>query len=140
MIILICVFKRINNMENKEQNTMSLEEAAVDYIAQYPARAREYGLVYNAIKFGASWQSSQPINSGWVLCDDDMPELNEAVWISNGCGWTALGCLVECEGGYCWAVTNGIIYEEDGKIVSECELDDDYDVVYWHRLPTPPKQ
>jgi hypothetical protein len=52
----------INNMENKEQNTgMSLEQAAVDYIAEKPERAREYGLVYNAIKFGASWQSSQPI-------------------------------------------------------------------------------
>lgn len=78
--------------------------------------------------------------SEWILCDDDMPEVDETVWITNGCGWTALGCLVECEGGYCWAVTNGIIYEEDGKIVSECELDDDYDVVYWHRLPQPPKQ
>jgi hypothetical protein len=76
----------------------------------------------------------------WVLCDDDMPEIDETVWITNGCGWTALGCLVECEGGYCWAVTNGIIYEDDDKIVSECELDDDYDVVYWHRLPSPPKQ
>lgn len=76
----------------------------------------------------------------WILCDDDMPEVDETVWITNGCGWTALGCLVECEGGYCWAVTNGIIYEEDGKIISECELDDDYDVVYWHKLPKPPKQ
>jgi len=76
----------------------------------------------------------------WILCDDDMPEVDETVWITNGCGWTALGCLVQCEDGYCWAVTNGIIYEEDGKIVSECELDDDYDVVYWHRLPQPPKQ
>ncbi len=76
----------------------------------------------------------------WILCDDDMPEVDETVWITNGCGWTALGCLVQCEGGYCWAVTNGIIYEEDDKIVSECELDDDYDVVYWHRLPKPPKQ
>ena len=78
--------------------------------------------------------------SEWILCDEDMPEVDETVWITNGCGWTALGCLVECEGGYCWAVTNGIIYEEDGKIVSECELDDDYDVVYWQKLPNPPKK
>lgn len=76
----------------------------------------------------------------WILCDDDMPEIDETVWITNGCGWTALGCLVECEGGYCWAVTNGIIYEEDGKIVSECELDDDYDVVFWQSLPNPPQK
>jgi len=76
----------------------------------------------------------------WILCDDDMPEVDETVWITNGCGWTALGCLVECEGGYCWAVTNGIIYEEDGKIVSECELDDDYDVVFWQQLPNPPQK
>ena len=82
-------------------------------------------------------QSSQPINSGWVLCDDDMPEPLETVWISNGKGWTTLGCIVDFEEGYCWAeLVNGLVYQEGDKIVAECEADD-MDVVFWHRLPQP---
>jgi hypothetical protein len=85
-------------------------------------------------------QSSQPINSGWVLCDEDMPEPLETVWISNGKGWTTLGCIVDFEEGYCWAeLVNGLVYQEGDKIVAECEADD-MDVVFWHRLPQPPKQ
>jgi hypothetical protein len=41
-------------MENIVSTT--LEEAATDYIAAKSSRAREYGLVYDAIKFGAEWQ------------------------------------------------------------------------------------
>jgi hypothetical protein len=117
-------------MENKE-----LKEAAYNYSEGYGTNNDEESFIA-----GALWQSSQPINSGWVLCDDDMPELDETVWITNGCGWTALGCLVECEGGYCWAeLVNGLVYQEGDKIVAECEADD-MDVVFWHRLPSCPKQ
>ena len=35
------------------------------------------------------------------------------------------------------AETNGVIYQEKNKIVSECESDD-LDVKFWHRLPEPP--
>jgi hypothetical protein len=31
----------------------------------------------------------------------------------------------------------GKIYEENGKIVSECDSDD-LDVLFWHRIPKPP--
>ena len=36
----------------------TIEEAAVNYIAA-KSRAREHGLVYNAIKFGANWQAER---------------------------------------------------------------------------------
>jgi hypothetical protein len=35
----------------------TIEEAAVDYISEKSERAREYGMVFNAIRFGAKWQA-----------------------------------------------------------------------------------
>ena len=92
--------------------------------------------------------SSQPFTkpnvSGWVSVKDALPECLETVWVSNGKGWTTLGCRTDLyddgEGGWAWcwsAIANGIIYEEDGNIVAECE-EDDLDVQYWHGLPKPP--
>lgn len=81
----------------------------------------------------------------WISVNDRLPETLETVWISNGKGWTTLGCRSDYHYGdedklvWCWAKTNGIIYEEDGKIISECE-EDDLDVTHWMPLPQPPKQ
>ena len=70
-------------------------------------------------------------NNGWVNVKDSLPDILETVWISNGKGWTTLGCRTE----YGWAaVAAGIIYEDDGKIVAECEADD-FDVRVWYKLP-----
>lgn len=82
---------------------------------------------------------------GWVSVEDGLPEPLETVWLSNGKGFTSLGCRTELVDvgddtyNWCWAQSNGIIYEEKGKIVSECE-DDDLDVKFWQPLPAPPKQ
>jgi hypothetical protein len=90
---------------------------------------------------------TKPNVSGWVSVNDELPETLEVVWISNGKGWTTLGCRSDYfndigEDGkeqlfWCWCASNGIIWEEEGKITSECE-GDDYDVQFWHRLPVPP--
>ena len=37
----------------------TIEEAAVDYISEKSERAREYGMVFNAIRFGAKWQQER---------------------------------------------------------------------------------
>lgn len=81
--------------------------------------------------------SCQTAVISWVAVENGLPNELETVWISNGKGWTTLGCIVYAEDGWHWAETNGVIYQEDGKIVSECESDD-LDVVFWHRLPEPP--
>jgi hypothetical protein len=73
----------------------------------------------------------------WVAVENGLPDELETVWISNDKGWATLGCLVYAEGGWHWAETNGVIYQEDGKIVSECKSDD-LNVKFWHRLPEPP--
>ena len=75
----------------------------------------------------------------WINVKDKLPENLETVFISNGNGWTSIGCLVQTNEGYHWAETNGIIYEENGKIVSECESDD-LDVVLWFPFPDAPNK
>lgn len=75
--------------------------------------------------------------SGWVAVTDALPKPLQTVWLTNGKGWCCSGCLVESDGGWHWAESNGVIYIENGEIVSECESED-LDVNYWHELPKPP--
>jgi hypothetical protein len=73
----------------------------------------------------------------WVSVTDGLPKPLQTVWLTNGKGWVCLGCLVESDGGWHWAESNGIIYVENGEIVSECESED-LDVNFWHELPKLP--
>ena len=78
------------------------------------------------------------LGEGWLDANFNLPDELETVFISNGKGWTSIGCRVyvrDC--GWCWAESNGVIYQEKGVIVAECEIDD-LDVKYWHKLPKPP--
>lgn len=84
-------------------------------------------------------QALQQQENKWISVEDSLPDELETVWITNGKGWTTLGCRVCFDNGWHWAGTNGVIYEERGKIVSECESDD-LDVKFWHSLPTPPNK
>ena len=70
----------------------------------------------------------------WTSVDDYLPPHLETVFISNGKGWTTLGCIVIGPDGYHWAETNGVIYQDGDSIVSECESDD-LDVRFWCFLP-----
>ena len=79
---------------------------------------------------------SDKINK-WIAVSESLPKAFETVWLSNGIDWVCLGCLVEVDNGWHWAESNGIIYAENGCIVSECDSDD-LDVVYWHELPKLP--
>jgi hypothetical protein len=75
--------------------------------------------------------------SGWVAVTDALPKALQTVWLTNGKGWCCLGCLIEDAEGWHWAESNGVIYIENGEIVSECESED-LDVKFWHELPKPP--
>lgn len=66
------------------------------------------------------------------------PPEKETVWAMNiNTNFVALACRVYVDEGWFWAVSNGTMCIEAGKIVSECELDDDYDFTHWIALPLP---
>jgi len=81
--------------------------------------------------------------SNWSSLNDGLPEdleENETVWACNKeTGFVALACLVYCEDGWLWAISNGVIYSENGKIISECDIDDAYDFTHYQRLLKLPK-
>lgn len=79
------------------------------------------------------------MKTNWINVNDRLPDELETVFISDGKGWTTIGCRAWCGDEWLWAETNGIFYEKDGKIVSECESDDDFDVKFWYPMPKPPK-
>lgn len=79
-------------------------------------------------------QLQQTVVMRWFNISEKLPNELETVWLTNGKGWTCLGCLVVTDEGFHWAESNGVIYQENDKIVSECESED-LDVVYWHPLP-----
>lgn len=77
----------------------------------------------------------------WIPVTEKLPEPLETVWMSNGKGWTSLGCrtpstYLDGQWVWCWAETNGTIYEENGEIITEAD-EDDLDVQYWHKVPKP---
>jgi hypothetical protein len=78
-------------------------------------------------------------NNRWISVREKLPEPLQTVWLTDGKDWVGLGCLVESDGGWHWAESNGIIYAENGGIVSECESED-LDVNFWHELPKLPNK
>ena len=78
-------------------------------------------------------------NKGWIDATIDLPDHLEAVWISNGKGWTSMGCIVKINDEFHWAESNGVVYEDNGVITAECESDD-LDVKFWHKFPKACKQ
>jgi hypothetical protein len=87
----------------------------------------------------------------WKPVNLFLPKEDETVWLfSKNDGFVWLGSLVWTGGrcrrrrrsrkGWLWTVSNGIVYSEGRKIVSECEADDDYNVTHFRRLPKLPKK
>lgn len=98
---------------------------------------------YRAIEAINEFADKEPIElPSWISIIDSLPNPLQTVWISNGKGWTTLGCISEAEEGddgrfyWHWCQTNGVIYQDNEEIVSECE-GDDLDVLFWHPLPKP---
>ena len=73
----------------------------------------------------------------WIRIDEkNMPAENETVWLMDEkTKFVMLGCRVWTGDCWLWAKSNGIIYTENGKIVSECESDDDYEITHFSKLP-----
>ena len=120
-------------METEEQ----IKQAAMAYTAKQGGILSEK--VANAFIAGSNFGSEIWMKNGWIDVNDHLPEELETVWITNGKGWTTLGCWSYLdENEWCWAETNGTIYQDEDEIVAECEADD-LDVKFWHKLPKPIK-
>lgn len=94
-----------------------------------------------AIFRGKNKNLQQTSVNGCTSFEQGFPDENETVWLYNrNNNFAALGCHVWMgeDDGWFWALSNGTIYVENGKIVSECEIDDDYEFTHWSRLPTFP--
>lgn len=78
----------------------------------------------------------------WVSIADtkQYPIPYQTVFLYNAkdkCVW--LGCHVYVNNiGWLWAISDGNIHAENGKIVSYARIDDDYEVTHWCSLPDLP--
>ena len=83
---------------------------------------------------------AKPTINCWASLSESMPDENETVWLTIlGTSYVTLGCRVYLKNeGWFWALSNGTIYGENGKIVSECELSDDDAFTHYCRLPSLP--
>jgi len=72
----------------------------------------------------------------WISVSEKYPDEKQTVWCySEKLDNVFLGEYVYVMNeGWFWAESNGVIYASDGKIVTECEMDD-FDVSHW--FPTP---
>ena len=70
----------------------------------------------------------------WRDSDVFMPQEEKTLFISNGRGWTSIGCLVYLNDSWYWGEMSAGIYQENDEIIAECELDD-LDVRFWHPFP-----
>lgn len=77
----------------------------------------------------------------WIDVNERLPNELDTVWMYNVyTNFIALGAHVFVGDGYVWSKSNNLIYEEDGLIFSECEIDDDYEITHWIPLPELPKK
>ena len=128
-------------MENKEQKVgMSLVFAAKEF-AKIPLNRdvdteeryfNDAVREYDAFIAGASWQSSQPINSGWVSVEERLPDERK--------GWSnSLNVNLLLRDEVELFVSTGS-YSYHFKKWSEHLYNGSYEIIAWMPLPSPPKQ
>jgi hypothetical protein len=72
---------------------------------------------------------------GWISVNDRRPDENQTVWCYSEKTFNVfLGAYIYTNEGWFWASSNGCFYIEEGKIITECEIDD-FDVTHWFPAP-----
>ena len=87
------------------------------------------------------FHAQQSKERDWISVTEKYPDEKQTVWCySEKLDNVFLGEYVYViNEGWFWAESNGVIYASDGKIVSECEMDD-FDVSHWFPTPLLPKK
>lgn len=67
-------------------------------------------------------------------------EENETVWLYNDKTHNVMLAVMVyvTNEGWFWAESNGIVYVENGQIVTEAEIEDEYDFTHYCKLPKLP--
>lgn len=76
--------------------------------------------------------------TNWISVDEQLPAENQTVLAySSDTKFVFIGAHVYTHNeGWFWTKSiNGDLWIEDDNIVTECEVDDDYQVTHWHPLP-----
>jgi hypothetical protein len=74
----------------------------------------------------------------WISVDEQLPPENQTVLAySKETKFVFIGAHVYLnDDGWFWSkALDCDLWIEDGNIVTECEIDDDYQVTHWHPLP-----
>lgn len=76
--------------------------------------------------------------TGWQeIREDNLPPLDEIVWLWDGCKiWT--GGRADDRDGWLWANTDGYFWFNGSKWDGDLYTDDDYRPTHWMAMPTPP--
>lgn len=75
---------------------------------------------------------------GWAaVCDENMPPMDEIVWLYDGRTIWIGGRADDCDG-WLWGNTYGSIWHNGVKWDGDLETDDEYKPTHWRRLPEPP--
>lgn len=91
----------------------------------------------NKLKTTEKAENNTMLVAGWFSVKEKMPEENQTVWCySENNQNIFIGAYVYIiNEGWFWASSNGCFYIEDGKIITECEIDD-FDVTHWFPAPS----
>lgn len=81
-------------------------------------------------------KSKPLLAEGWISVNDRRPNENQTVWCySENTFNIFVGAYIYLTNeGWFWASSNGCFYIEEGKIITECEIDD-LDVTHWFPAP-----
>lgn len=78
-----------------------------------------------------------PTNGWEAVGDDNMPPMDEIVWLYDGRTIWIGGRADDCDG-WLWGNTYGSIWHNGLKWDGDLETDDEYKPTHWMRLPEPP--
>ena len=75
---------------------------------------------------------------GWAaVCDDNLPPLDEIVWLWDGQRIWIGGRADDCDG-WLWGNTYGTVWHNGAKWEGDLETDEEYKPTHWMPMPDPP--